>query len=140
MGEESGWPTDEDFEASITTGACSKQLWVSSLISPMVIFSTSSWVYIWILDTTLQNSLPPENKNQPQKSWMSRNLYLRFSKRTTINKVHSAISLCCKVCYLQFPSTASFVFIFTCFNHIILLLYESTEKQNSFTRCHLSCI
>ena len=25
-GEESGWPTDEDFDASITTGACSKQL------------------------------------------------------------------------------------------------------------------
>lgn len=57
VGEESGWPTDDDLEASITPGACSKQLWVSSVIIPIVIFSTSSWVYIWILDTTLQNSL-----------------------------------------------------------------------------------
>ena len=47
----------EDLEPSITAGDSSKQLRVSSLITPMDIFCTSSMVNMWIFDTTSQNSL-----------------------------------------------------------------------------------
>jgi len=52
VGEESGWLTEDDFDASIMRAACSKQLLLSSFA-----FSTSSFVYKCIFHTTLQKSL-----------------------------------------------------------------------------------
>lgn len=67
VGEESGPPMEEDSEASMAAGDCSKQLCVSSVTIPvMVVFSTSSSVYMWILPTTSTNSLSPWRKH---KSW-----------------------------------------------------------------------
>lgn len=60
-GEVSGCPTEDDLDASVAGGASSRQLCVSSVSIPGVIFSTSSSVHTCILVTTLQNSLHPSN-------------------------------------------------------------------------------